>query len=437
MIRPNCLGVVMLSKLFFGAAVATALSGSLAGAQSIARLGGPSNLPPASFTGQQFIDARGCVFLKAGIGNGINWVPRVDRNHKPLCGFPPSFGSAVAAAVQADMAPEPAALLPAPQPAAAPAQPAPSQPAAAPRQTRIAAATLAPNPSPAPAPTVYARAQTVAQPAAQPVRRRSMFDVLFGPTPQPVSSTSGPTYLNTGAAVSPAVQCPRSAPKLDRIVLQNHAAAYVCTTGDGTTTGWQVPMFLRGDGTTAALTNPTLNANTMAGARVSNGYAVTSATPAIVVARTAIPTPPKGYKLAWKDDRLNPLRGIGTAAGQVAQDLIWTRDVPAVLVTAVRTTSAAPVAPRLSTSVSTMSAPQTRASAATIFVQVGSFGQPANATAAAARLAALGLPVSTAKLTRGGKLLQVVYAGPFTSAAAAQSALATARTAGFSDAILK
>ena len=109
MIRLNCLGVVMLSKVFAGAILATVFSATIIPAQSIAQLGGPSNYPPAGFTGQQFVDARGCVFLRAGFGHTVNWVPRVSRDHKPICGFPPTFGAAVAAAVQADMAPQAAA----------------------------------------------------------------------------------------------------------------------------------------------------------------------------------------------------------------------------------------------------------------------------------------------------------------------------------------
>ena len=69
-------------------------------------------------------------------------------------------------------------------------------------------------------------------------------------------------------------------------------------------------------------------------------------------------------------------------------------------------------------------------------MQVGSFGLPSNAEGAANRLAALGLPVATGHITRGGKALQIVYAGPFATDAEAQAALAAVRGAGFGDAFV-
>ena len=89
---------------------------------------------------------------------------------------------------------------------------------------------------------------------------------------------------------------------------------------------------------------------------------------------------------------------------------------------------------------STKSAPAEaapRAAAGGIFVQVGSFGVPANAAGASSRLAALGLPVALSKGRIRGKAVQVVLAGPFGSAADAQAALRAARGAGFGDAFLR
>ena len=146
----------------------------------------------------------------------------------------------------------------------------------------------------------------------------------------------------------------------------------------------------------------------------------------------AIPTPPRGYRLAWDDDRLNPMRGLGSATGQVQQDQVWTRDIPAKLVTAPQ--AAVTFAPNR-TAVPAMSA--STLPAAQSYVQVGTFAQPANAAGAQSRLSALGLPVSTSKTMRKGRVFEVVYAGPFATPAEARSALATSRNAGFSDAILK
>lgn len=71
------------------------------------------------------------------------------------------------------------------------------------------------------------------------------------------------------------------------------------------------------------------------------------------------------------------------------------------------------------------------------YVQVGAFAQPSNADGASARLQALGLPVSKGRFTKKGRALQAVFAGPFSTSADAQGALATARSGGFSDAYIR
>lgn len=432
MIHPNYWGVVMLFKVLSSALLATVLSTTWLQAQSLASIGGPVNLPPAGFTGQQFVDNRGCLFLRAGFGGSVNWVPRVDRARKPLCGMTPTFGAAVVAAVEADMAPEPPVAAAAPvRAAAAPVTAAPvvvaRRPAvaAAPPQAEVAA----------PAPR---RGSFLAMLFGTPNRTRVVAPaplVVTAPAPQVVAAPVQPAYQASDLAgpASGQIQCFTSAPRLERVLLRSGGTALVCTTGNGSLTGWRPPRFPAGAGVGAALT-----AQMMEGAAVM-GSRRTTATAAAAAANT-MPTPPAGYKLAWSDDRLNPMRGVGTAQGQAQQDQLWTRDVPAQLVadqprprTTARVATANVVAPTVT--VSTMSAPQ--ASNRASYVQVGTFGQPANADGVKARLAALGLPVSTSKITRSGKLLQVVYAGPFGSTAEAQAALTAARNAGFGDAILR
>ena len=377
---------------------------------ALARLSGPVNLPPASFQGLQFVDARGCLFLRAGYGAQTVWVPMVDESKKQICSMAPSFGGAgtvtagtvVAVTVAAAPVPE------VPAPAAKPV------PAAAP--VAVAAAPMIA------APVLAAPAAAAPAPAVQSYR--------------------------IAALGSTTASCTSRAPVLERVVLRNGGTALVCTQGDGTLTGWNPPTFAGGAGVGAALGYAAATPETMRGARLA-GPATAPAAPksaAMAQAAAVIPPPPKGWKLAWKDDRLNPMRGVGTAEGQAQMDARWTREVPANLVTQASrpVVFAAPaanvaIAPPVAR-VSTMSAPAPKpavASARALYVQIGSFAVPANAAGAAAQITALGLPSASGRMTKGGAALQVVYAGPFADAAAARSALTALRSAGFRDAFIR
>lgn len=46
----------------------------------------PEPPPPGDFPGAQYIDRTGCVFVR----QGTDWVPRLDKDGAPICGFPPS-----------------------------------------------------------------------------------------------------------------------------------------------------------------------------------------------------------------------------------------------------------------------------------------------------------------------------------------------------------
>jgi hypothetical protein len=82
----------------------------------------PAELPPASYRGQQYIDSKGCLFMRAGTPENVLWLPRVTRDGVPLCGNPPS-GNRVPVveegATVATEAPAPVAAAEAPAPAAA------------------------------------------------------------------------------------------------------------------------------------------------------------------------------------------------------------------------------------------------------------------------------------------------------------------------------
>ena len=69
-----------------GAALVLALAGAAA-AQDAPR---PAELPPPAYRGQQYVDSRGCLFMRAGPPGQEMWLPRVTREGAPLCGNPPS-----------------------------------------------------------------------------------------------------------------------------------------------------------------------------------------------------------------------------------------------------------------------------------------------------------------------------------------------------------
>ena len=51
----------------------------------------PAELPPPDYAGQQYVDSKGCLFMRAGrTPESEVWVPRVTREGKPLCDNPPS-----------------------------------------------------------------------------------------------------------------------------------------------------------------------------------------------------------------------------------------------------------------------------------------------------------------------------------------------------------
>ena len=85
--------------------------------QTLAQASGPANQPPAGFSGRSFVDAEGCVYIRAGRAGTVSWVPQVTRNARLVCGFQPTFATAPsqptqrAAAIQAREAAAPIAQV--------------------------------------------------------------------------------------------------------------------------------------------------------------------------------------------------------------------------------------------------------------------------------------------------------------------------------------
>ena len=87
--------------------VATLFLTTGAVAQTLREAGPPAEFPPASFKGKQYVDSKGCVYIRAGIDGNVRWVPRVSRTRKLVCGYKPTLSSAELAKVRPSPVVEP------------------------------------------------------------------------------------------------------------------------------------------------------------------------------------------------------------------------------------------------------------------------------------------------------------------------------------------
>ena len=230
------------------------LCGSMAGAQTDFSV--PAEFPPDDYAGRQYVDSRGCAYVRAGVDGAVNWLPRVNRDRKPLCGLEPSVVSAASAA-------------------------------------------------PAVAPVAVATTSVVAAQAA-----------------------SEPLTAVPSAAAS--------------------------------------------------------------------------------MAKTTTITVPPGFSRVWEDDRLNPRRAQGTAAGEAAMQRIWTNDVPRKLITAPVSTSS------------------------NTYVEVATFSSKAQRDAVVSDLRRQGLPARRGVIQRGASETPAVLLGPYGSRDAAPPGLQAAQSLGYS-----
>lgn len=460
-------------------AVIVASSGvAMSHAQSLRNADQPAEFPPSSYKGTQYIDSRGCVYVRAGISGNVSWIPRVTRSRNQICGQTPSRGTSVAAAAPRANAP------------AAPVQitlDAPVQPAATPKPvTRVVAKPQVRRPVATPQRIAVARPARVRTPVAvaevkpvvirpAPVPARRKVVTIQRQTARAASacagSRSGSQNYNGSAANGLAVRCgpqtqshynSNAAQPARSVAAPSYAAAAPRVI---TRSRLQIaPQVAR-----VATTEP----------RIDGG---TRVIPKHVLANrqnTQNVQIPDGYRAVWEDDRLNPNRAEQSRAGQARTELVWTNTVPRRLidtgngrdvtastplvypyvdvarqsrelgtVSIVRRDGQVlkrvqrnnygsanvrqPVVSSRSASAAQQAAPKATAART---IQVGTFADQNGAQAVAKRVQRLGFPVGIGKFTRGGRTYRMVLAGPFGSDAG--QALSKLRAAGYRNATLR
>lgn len=400
------------------------VAGTTANAYSLAEAAEPRERPPAGYSSDVYIDSRGCAYVRANIGNTVNWVPRLTGDRKQVvCGMTPSANTRRTAAV-----------APPPPLVAAPVAPVQPQPVNVP-MTTLAVAT----------PAAEARTLSVTCPADGSEARVRVGNSTIRVTCAPGQTQPATTMIShaNGARTRLIINPPADVPGTLPVVTARAPSA----TAPAPLPAGSARVLIGGVPPGGA------SNNFGSGYGVGVGSAVTAPVPSVAtglpVATYRVPTTtvapvapafgsgyglpvqpdagrvyvPAGYRPAWDDDRLNPNRGPRTALGDAQMAAVWTNDQPMRPVEGVR--------PVVSTKGAAAPAPQATGAG---YVQIGVFGNPANATAAANKLASLGLPGRIGKTASG---LSVVMAGPFTDAGALQNALSVVRRNGFSDAFTR
>jgi hypothetical protein len=374
-----------LIHLVVALALAVAAWGPVAAqAQTALETGAPAELPPESYTGRQYVDSQGCVFVRAGIDGNVTWVPRLTSARKVLCGQPPSLPTARAPAPDAQPAPRAS-------PAAVPAAPKPARKAT--RRAQQGNATRAPGKG-----AVGVALRPVVVPMPVPVAVPVPVHVTRVPMPPMYRGTS---YAVGGYATAPVlVVDPHATRVAPRHVARGQRAAEGVAVPDGYKRVWM-------DGRL----NPHRAHQTVAGIASARLMWTSTVPRRLILADTGREVTALYPGLAYPYTSYGQQRA---ATGQVAT---------------------VPARPRQPAAV-----PKARPGAQAAghsYVQAGVFASRAQALHAARRLAGTGLPIHLGRMTRDGTVYSLLLTGPFSSAGALDAALTQVRGAGFGNARLR
>lgn len=431
-----------LTRLIACGWIAAGFSAGALDAQQLRDVQAPAEFPPASFKGSQYVDSKGCAFIRAGIDGNVTWVPRVNRQRKLLCGQTPTE-LAERASVATPTAQVPVKIT-VTQPERAPVLQANNQSKSVrPRARTVSKAAQSTKPTP--------RAVAQMQPV-KPVAVKTRVKQEPKAVPCNGASEISQRYINLGGSLP--VRCgPQKPEQTSKARFVKSQISRVAATGAGGSAQRSLSQDTR-----------VLPAHVYESRKLDNVY-----------------SPPVGYVSVWNDDRLNPRRAEQSLRGIAQTRQVWTNGTPRRWIdqntTGAVTTYIALINPDTGKEIqqsgpgkvkvihnaglldtpeqvvsthsgatlaaTSNSAPETRKGAKNLaktngqYVQVGVFRIRSNAKAAAQRLGDAGLPAQTHVSSRNSRAYRTVLAGPFAARDQLNRALKKARAAGFGDAFIR
>ncbi len=435
--------------------IAASLGLGAVNAQSYNPKDSPAEFPPASYKGKQYVDSRGCVYIRAGVDGNVTWVPRVTRDRKVICGFKSTFDTPVAGVaappkldknvVQIQPAAVPKSTAPAAAATTSTAKAVAPAPVKKPTKTVVKAA-----PSPAPKPTTF-NSSSPGEPLYTTPTAAKPQTVAPAKTAPPTTTTAAPRRTST----QPARTSGQLSPCRDG-VSTHKGMAVRCgpqselpyTPGSGSPTAAPPKIRFEQQGSLRRGVPGEI-------VRVGDVHPDTRVLPRHIYEERLTSgvdsDVPEGYRRVFDDGRFNPRRAEMTFTGDAQMNRLWSLKHPknllpqdasqtsAVVVSSKSAPEPAVVATSTRATVSTRSAPadKTLRLAGTPYVQVGTYSDAQAAQSAALKVQRMGVPVRIGKYERAGATQRIVLAGPFTSAGDAEAALGKAQGAGFSGAFLR
>lgn len=268
-------------------------------AQNLRNASAPAETPPAAFKGKQYVDSRGCVFIRAGHSGRVTWVPRVTRDRKQICNARPS------------VAPKVASATPRTKGKVVRGKP--------PKNAQVISRTVKvvkPKAAPKPTATRVVRKAAAAAPKAKTQTRTRVVR-------QQPKAQQRVVRRQAAAAQQPQRQVQRQPKAAARCAGASDFSAQFINKGArcGPQTGAARSVVSEELSPQSRNTSGAQRNSPRTGPKGVNRK----------IAQARMPAP-KGYKRAWKDDRLNPLRGVGTTSGKGQMNLVWSKTVPRYLI---------------------------------------------------------------------------------------------------------